>query len=48
MQEKYEIKFQPNDGNEYHLYLNDSYALQLDRQQIIEILEKHFQDGGEV
>lgn len=48
MELKYEIKYQPNDGNEYHLYIEGEYALQLDREQIIKILEKFFQDGGEV
>lgn len=48
MEIKYEIRYQPNDGEEYHLYANGIYALQLEREHIIKILEKFFQDGGEV
>lgn len=39
----YDVRFQKDDYNEYHIYLNDSYYGGFEREDIIRILKEYVQ-----
>jgi len=41
---KIEAKYQHNDGAGYHIYADGTYYKQLDKEEILEILTKYFQE----